>query len=252
MAPERNPTTSKSPEQGLPAQPALAAIAAGLLLVLPAGVMAKERQHTICCRTPGGSRSAEMCLRKWAHLVPRNEYGEPALNRTLAVLQGASETPTALTIQLRTLGGELVGEQTLPAMPAGIWLLQAPAPDRPELQQVLVWETFPQCRASKPPARTLLERSVPPASNNVALLTTKLQQSCGAQVSTVPLLQSLQLEDYFSPQNRATLPSNLPVRCLSLTAKSMGIDPRRGGEPTELAPSAEPSAQTPAKTPAEK
>lgn len=203
-------------------------VSVGITITLSAVAAAKEAQQTICCRTPGGSRTAEECLGQWAHLVPRSESGEPAQSRVLAVLQGVSKTATSLTVQLRTQEGNIAQEVVLPPVNAGIWVLVAPAMTPKEKQKGFFWETFPGCRAKAPPARTLLDTSTEPSANAASFWMAKLRGSCGKDVNTKPLLESFQLGDYFVSQDGKSLPATLAVRCVSLTDGYMGVERRLG------------------------
>ncbi|MFO0137366.1 MAG: hypothetical protein ACK535_04985, partial [Cyanobacteriota bacterium] len=76
-------------------------------------VHAKGDKPTICCRTSGGTRGT--CLNVWTHLVPPSNRFNPGSSRTLALLQGPSSAPTAMTVQWLSPAGELVAGQTLPS-----------------------------------------------------------------------------------------------------------------------------------------
>lgn len=70
-------------------------------------------QQAICSRSSGGTR--DICPNLWAHLVPSGNRFHPGSGPTIALIQGESQTPTAMTVRFSTKAGELVGSQTLPA-----------------------------------------------------------------------------------------------------------------------------------------
>lgn len=176
----------------------------------------KDAHKTICCRASGGTRGT--CLNVWAHLVPTSNRFHPGPSRTIAILQGASPTPTAMTVQLSTLEGELVGEQTLPEEGASVRLLTLPEGNRPPLNQPLVWESFPTCRPNKPPTRSTLVGDREPGQGPSEQQLAQLRRSCGKVLATAPLLKAFGMEEF-----GAKLPPSLPVRCDTLTAASLGI-----------------------------
>ncbi|MFM7237679.1 MAG: hypothetical protein ACKOYK_13115 [Cyanobium sp.] len=191
-------------------------IGLSLCLGISPGAWGKEANKTICCRASGGTRGT--CLNVWAHLVPTSNRFHPGPSRTIAILQGASPTPTAMTVQLSTLEGELVGEQTLPEEGASVRLLTLPEANRPPLNQPLMWESFPTCRPNKPPTRTILVGSREAGQEASERQLAELRKSCGKVVDIAPLLKAFAMEEF-----SAKLPPSLPVRCDILTAASLGI-----------------------------
>jgi hypothetical protein len=187
------------------------------LLAGPAAI-AQQQNATICCRASGGTRSS--CLNTWIHLVPPGNRFQPGPSRDIALLQGPSAGDTAMTVQLLDRRGQLVGEQTLPAERGGIWLLTLPQAGPAALQHPLVWESFPRCRPNTPPSRTLLDMTAVTATSDAPRALAALSRSCGGTVQTGALLQALELEEFST-----RLPVSLPVRCLRLTAGSLGMVP---------------------------
>ena len=173
-------------------------------------VQAKGGKPTICCRTSGGTRGT--CLNVWTHLVPPSNRFNPGSSRTLALLQGPSSEPTAMTVQLLSPAGELVAGQTLPAQRVGITLITLPQAVGAPLNQALIWESFPSCQPNKPPTRTSLVADSNQEQSVSQKLVADLGQLCGGTVDTKPLLAALNLEDY-----AAKLPEKLPVGCEMLT-----------------------------------
>jgi hypothetical protein len=186
----------------------MAALALGFYCA-PA-VHAEGGKPTICCRTSGGTRGT--CLNVWTHLVPPSNRFNPGGSRTLALLQGPSSEPTAMTVQLLSPAGELVAGQTLPAQRVGITLITLPQLDRSALNQAVTWESFPSCQPNKPPTRTSLVADSNQEQSASQKLIADLALHCGGTVDTKPLLTAFNLEDY-----AAKLPVKLPVRCEKLT-----------------------------------
>ena len=188
-------------------------------LVFATGAAANQRPPTICCRSSGGTRGT--CLNLWVHLVPPENRYNPGPSRLIALLQGPSAEPTSMNVQLSSLSGELLLEQTLPAERVAVWLLALPKPVRQAFGQPLLWESYPSCRPNKPPARTLLEFRTD--GKGAASPLAGLRESCGESVSSAPLLQAFGLDEWSDK-----LPASLPLRCLSLTAGQV-LSPLRPG-----------------------
>ena len=178
-------------------------------------VNAEGGKPTICCRTSGGTRGT--CLNVWAHLVPPSNRFNPGSSRTLALLQGPSSEPTAMTVQLLSPAGELVAGQTLPAQPVGITLITLPQSDRPALNQALTWESFPSCQPNKPPTRTSLVADSNQEQSASQKLIADLVNLCGKSADTKPLLTAFNLDNYATK-----LPAKLPIQCEKFTGKLLG------------------------------
>ena len=191
-------------------------VAMALGLNWAASVHAEGGKPTICCRTSGGTRGT--CLTVWAHLVPPSNRFNPGSSRTLALLQGPSSEPTAMTLQLLSPAGELVGGQSLAAQRVGISLITLPAADRPALKQPLTWESFPGCQPNKPPTRTSLVTDSNQEQSASQKLIADLGRHCGGMVDTQPLLTAFHLDEY-----AARLPAQLPVQCEKLTINTLGL-----------------------------
>jgi hypothetical protein len=177
-------------------------------------VHAEGGKPTICCRTSGGTRGT--CLNVWTHLVPPSNRFNPGGSRTLALLQGPSSEPTAMTVQLLSPAGELVAGQTLRAQRVGITLISLPQAVGAPLNQALTWESFPSCQPNKPPTRTSLVADSNQEQSVSQKLVADLGQFCGGMVDTKPLLTALNLEDY-----AAKLPEKLPVWCERVKGTSL-------------------------------
>jgi len=178
-------------------------------------VQAGGGKPTICCRTSGGTRGN--CLNVWSHLVPPSNRFNPGSSRTLALLQGPSSEPTAMTVQLLSPAGDLVAGQTLPAQRVGITLITLPQAVRGPLNQALTWESFPSCQPNKPPTRTSLVTDSNPEQSASQKLVGDLGQLCGGTVDTKPLLAAFNLEDYAKK-----LPEKLPIQCGKFTENLLG------------------------------
>ena len=201
------------PGQWLRSAPSLA-LALGLCCA-PA-VKAEGGKPTICCRTSGGTRGT--CLNVWSHLVPPSNRFNPGSNRTLAVLQGPSSEPTAMTVQLLTPAGELVASQTLQAQRVGITLITLPPAVRAPQNQALIWESFPSCQPNKPPTRTSLVTDSNPELIASQKLIADLALHCGGTVDTKPLLTAFNLDEH-----AAKLPEKLPVWCEVVKGGALGV-----------------------------
>jgi hypothetical protein len=206
--------------------------AAGRLLVLCFSLAlapcagANQRQQTICCRSSGGTRGT--CLNLWAHLVPISNRFDPGPSRLIALLQGPSPNTESMRVQVFSATGQPLTDQTLPAQRVAIWLLTLPQPDRQQLTQPLLWESFPTCRPNRPPTRTLLETGrTPPATTRPSPLA-DLLNACEKEVATGPLLRAFGLEEWINK-----LPETLPVRCQALKASSGALlpSPENGASP---------------------
>lgn len=194
---------------GQPWQPLLI-LAIVLGISSPLALWAKGSPSFICCRASGGTRGT--CLNLWAHLVPPGNRFNPGPQRTLLLLQGAAALPTAITVQLTSMAGVPVSEQTLPAQGPGVWLLRLPPEGRLPLHQPMVWESFPSCQPNKPPTRTTLVPENDPLPMGIQRRLLELVAACGTSIDTASLLAQFGLEE-LSPR----LPARLPVRCQTLT-----------------------------------
>ncbi|MFN9630296.1 MAG: hypothetical protein ACK59A_08720 [Cyanobacteriota bacterium] len=213
--------TGRRPAHGLESW-ALSLLWVGLSGWLGPTAAAKEANQPICCRSSGGTRST--CLNVWAHLVPSSNRFGPGANRLIALLQGSSPQPTAMTLQFSTPAGELLGEQTLAALGEGIRLLTLSGSTASGLKTPLVWESFPSCRPNKPPTRsTLIPGTALPMDDPSQQALAQLGESCGGSVATAPLLRVFGMEEFI-----AKLPPTLQVRCEVLSIEAGGISSPQG------------------------
>jgi hypothetical protein len=201
--PPRTPSHLTPPGHWLRSAPM---VALALVFCCAPAVNAKGGKPTICCRTSGGTRGT--CLNVWAHLVPPSNRFNPGSSRTLALLQGPSSMPTAMTVQLLSSAGELVAGQTLPAQRVGITLITLAKSDWPAKNPAVIWESFPSCQPHKPPTRTSLVADINQEQSVSQKLVGDLGRLCGGMVDTRPLLAAFNLEDYGEK-----LPEKLPVWC---------------------------------------
>lgn len=201
------------PGHWLRSMPMVAMVASGCFWA-PA-VNAQNGKPTICCRTSGGTRST--CLNVWAHLVPPSNRFNPGSSRTLALLQGTSSEPTAMTVQLLAPTGEQVAGHTLQAQRVGITLITLPQADRPALNQAVTWESFPSCQPNKPPTRTSLVTERNQEQIVSQKLIANLSNLCGKSADTKPLLAAFNLDDY-----ETKLPAKLPIQCEKFIGNSPG------------------------------
>jgi len=203
----------------------------GLTILLGPAANAKQANQTICCRSSGGTRGT--CLTLWAHLVPASNHFAPGASRRIALLQGPSDSATAMTVQLFRETGEPLAEQTLPARHAAVWLLTVPGAEQQQRGQPMLWESFPTCQPNKPPTRTRLEPEALPESFAFQARLAALGASCGKEVATAPLLRDFGLEEY-----DFRLPASLPVHCQAIKEGSGGAQPSPGNGSRPGPPSA--------------
>jgi hypothetical protein len=223
--------TGRRPAHGLePWALAASVLSLGLPGWLEPTAAAKEANQPICCRSSGGTRST--CLNVWAHLVPSSNRFRPGANHRIALLQGSSPQPTAMTLQFSTPAGEPLGEQTLPAGGEGIRLLTLSAPTASALKNPLVWESFPTCLPNNPPTRShLIPGTAPqaddPDDHRSQQALAQLVKSCGGSVATAPLLRAFGMEEFI-----AKLPPTLPVWCDGLSLEARRISSPQGSGST--------------------
>jgi hypothetical protein len=126
-------------------------------------------------------------------------------------------------VQITSLTGERLVDQTLPAQRGAVWLLAMPESNPKVLAQHLVWESFPTCRPDKPPTRSILEPGSAAKATTAPL--TSWRASCGKEVTTAALLQAVGLEEW-----SGKLPTTLPVMCLPLTTRPTESSSNQGSE----------------------
>ncbi len=179
-------------------------------------------------RIGGNTRSRNICwTRQFAHLVPVESIVAPGQPAVIGILEGPSDTPRTLQIELRTLAAGGQSEEStkslflrqLPPAPAGITLLTLPT-----FPQPVSWITSYVCDEQPPPPDELLffiSSGEPPAislllpsgstaedlRNRQALA--KISQHCGG---SVPYQEAMDLFA-FTGLEGPHWPRMLPVRC---------------------------------------
>jgi hypothetical protein len=179
-------------------------------------------------RIGGNTRSRNICwTRQFAHLVPVDSVVAPGEPLRIGVLEGPSDSPRVLRIDLQSLrpDGQIdpvappLLQRLLPAAPAGITLLTLPPLRRP-----LSWSSSYVCveappppddplyfiTSGEPPALSLLLPGPPSAAderNRKAL--ERLSRSCGGSVSHREVMALFGFTDLEGPH----WPLTLPVRC---------------------------------------
>ncbi len=210
-----------------------ALLALGLALAIPSAPSAAQVDLSVRNSFPGrriggNTRSRNICwTRQFAHLVPVDSVVAPGQPVRIGLLEGPSDTPRTLQIDLQSVGS--VGridpdarpllQRRLPPAPAGITLLTLPP-----LRQPLSWSTSYVCdeappppddplyfiTSGEPPALSLLLPGPPSAAdqgNREAL--ERLSRSCGGSVSQREVMQLFGFTDLEGPH----WPLSLPVRC---------------------------------------
>ena len=183
-----------------------------------------ELRSTFPGRRVGGGTRGECTARFLVHLVPENSVFAPGDQPWLGVLQGPTQAPKPLLVDLRRLVAAGTADDAqdrlrrlrFPASDAGVSLFRAPLADG------VVWESSYQCIPAKPgdeagetgfdapPAISLL------LGNSTAvdrLLQDRLQAlrgQCGGSVSKQQLIADFNLSNL----DLSRWPDPLPVRCL--------------------------------------
>ena len=160
--------------------------------------------------------------------MPVSNRFDPGPSRLIALLQGPSANAERMRVQVFGPTGQPLADQTLPAQRAAVWLLTVPKPERPELAQPLLWESFPTCRPNRPPTRTILETGPTPKNSSNTSPLSDLVNLCEKEVATAPLLRQFGLEEW-----TGKLPAALPVHCQTLRSGSAALPqpPENGARP---------------------
>jgi hypothetical protein len=219
-----HPARIRSPQRWAPGGWALLGLVLGLAAAIEPAALAQQANPTICCRTSGGTRGT--CLNLWLHLVPPSNRFNPGRARTLALLQGASPQPAALTVQFLRDSGDVVAEHTLSPQGPSIRLITLPADWLPP-RQPLSWESFPTCQPNKPPTRTTLVALQDPEQLAAQQTLATLARACGTSLDPRPLLQAFGLEESVA---RFQLPERLPVHCEALSPAPLNLSSPQGPE----------------------
>ena len=193
--------------------------------VLPAAASPQLRSSFPGRRVGGGTRG-ECTARLLVHLVPPNSVFAPDADRLLGTLQGPTQAPKPLLMDLRHLAsaGTVADAQNrvqrlrLDPSAVGVTLFQAPVSDG------VVWESSYQCIAPEPgvdalswdggfdapPAITLLLADPTPLDLKLQKRLKALADQCDGSVAKARLIQDFNL----AALDLSSWPDRLPVRCL--------------------------------------
>ena len=193
--------------------------------ILPAAANPQLRSSFPGRRVAGGTRG-ECTARLLVHLVPQNSVFAPDSARLLGILQGPTQAPKPLLMDLRRLASagavddaqNLVQRLRLDPLSVGVTLFNAPVADG------FVWESSYQCIAPEPgvdalswdggfdapPAITLLLADPTPLDLSLQQHLKGLTHQCEGTVAKKRLIQDFNL----TALNLSSWPDPLPVRCL--------------------------------------
>ena len=193
--------------------------------VLPAAASPQPRSSFPGRRVGGGTRG-ECTARLLVHLVPQNSVFAPDDERLIRILQGPTEDPKPLLVDLRRLAtsGTVANAKSqvknirLDPSRVGISLFHAPEADG------VVWESSYQCIEPQPgvdslsldggfdapPAITLLLAEPTPLDLSLQERLKALANQCDGSMSKERLIKDFSLEAL----DLSSWPDRLPVRCL--------------------------------------
>ena len=198
----------------------------GVLLAAAASPVAAnpELRSTFPGRRVGGGTRGECTARFLVHLVPESSVFAPGDQPWLGVLQGPTQAPKPLLVDLRRLVAAGTADDAqdrlrrlrFPASDAGVSLFRAPLADG------VVWESSYQCIPAKPgdeagetgfdapPAISLLLRDSTAVDRSLQDRLQALRGQCGGSVSKRQLIADFNLSNL----DLSRWPDPLPVRCL--------------------------------------
>lgn len=193
--------------------------------VLPAAASSQLRSSFPGRRVGGGTRG-DCTARLLVHLVPQNSIFAPDAERLLGTLQGPTQAPKPLLMDLRRLASATVTADAqnrvqrirLDPSEVGVTLFRAPVADG------VVWESSFQCIEPKPgvealswdggfdapPAITLLLTDPMPLDLTLQERLKALAKQCDGFVAKELLIQDFNLVAL----DLSSWPDRLPVRCM--------------------------------------
>ena len=193
--------------------------------LLPAAASPQLRSSFPGRRVGGGTRG-ECTARLLVHLVPQNSVFAPDAQGLLGTLQGPTQAPKPLLMDLRRLAsaGTVADAQNrvqrlrLDPSAVGVTLFRAPVADG------VVWESSYQCIAPEPgvdvlswdggfdapPAITLLLADPTPLDLTLQGRLKALADQCDGSIAKERLIQDFNL----AALDLSSWPEHLPVRCL--------------------------------------
>ncbi len=197
------------------------------VLVIGSGAWAETNlRSSFPGRRVGGGTRGECTARLVANLVPKSNVFAPGAAGLIAILQGPSANLHPLAVSFRSAnaagvvdpGAPPLAGLEMPAAPAGIVLVKAPA-----LSGNTLWESSYRCEngsadsdplsfvsAGAPPAVSLLVKVGDPADRVVQAKLVQLKVHCGGSIAKEQIARDFALEEALS----SDWPSQLPVRCL--------------------------------------
>ena len=193
--------------------------------LLPAAASPELRSSFPGRRVGGGTRG-ECSARLLVHLVPQNSVFAPDADRLLGILQGPTQAPKPLLVDLRRLASagtvadakNRVQRIRLDPSTIGVTLFRAPTADG------VVWESSYQCMEPQsgvdelswdggfdaPPAITLLLSEPAPLDLKLQDRLKALANQCDGSLSKERLIKDFNL----AALDLMSWPDRLPVRCL--------------------------------------
>ena len=203
--------------------PALGVLLAAAALPVSAN---PELRSTFPGRRVGGGTRGECTARLLVHLVPDSSVFSPGAEPWLGVLQGPTEAPRPLLVDLRRLAASGTADDAqdrlrrlhFPASATGVTLFRAPLADG------VVWESSYQCIPAPsdavagveetgfdaPPAISLLLRDSTAVDRSIQARLESLRGRCGRSVRKQALIADFNLSNL----DLSGWPDSLPVRCL--------------------------------------
>ena len=192
---------------------------------LPAAANPQLRSSFPGRRVGGGTRG-ECTARLLVHLVPENSVFAPDQGQLLGILQGPTQAPKPLLIDLRRLAAagtvadakDRVQRMRFDPSVAGVTLFRSPLSDG------VVWESSYQCQEPEPgvdalswdggfdapPAITLLLAEPTPVDLGHQERLKALAERCETSVTKQRLMEDFNL----AALDLRSWPDRLPVRCL--------------------------------------
>ena len=199
-------------------------------MLLAAGILPVAAEPNLRSTFPGrrvgGGTRGECTARFLVHLVPESSVFAPGDQPWLGVLQGPTQAPKPLLVDLRRLVAAGTADDAqdrlrrlrFPASEAGVSLFRAP------LAEGVVWESSYQCIPAKPgdesdegetgfdapPAISLLLSDATAVDRSIQDRLATLRGQCGRSVSKQQLIADFNLSNL----DLSRWPDPLPVRCL--------------------------------------
>lgn len=176
-------------------------------------------------RRIGGGTRGECSARFLANLVPASSVFSPGAGQLIGLLEGPTASPQPLKISFAPYrpdaapvsSGPGVSQRLLPASPASLVLISAPAIKAPTS-----WESTYRCpegaaageldfvQSASPPAVSLLLPQPEAVDQPIQAALQKLHKACGRSLPLAEIAAAFKLTDSLG----SGWPEQLPVRCL--------------------------------------